>query len=243
MATAAATHSFLPLGNVDSFTIYYIVSSTTFPAGSFNWNIDGGSNTLINNGGTNALGIATVSAGTLGSHTINISWVSGTVQIIGIVGNNSTLKRIIVANAGISGAQSSNWNFFTFPWSNFQQSAYGASLVIIDLGINEMLSAVPVATYTTNMQAVITAAKSTGADVVLKTFIPQQISSISQVTQSQYLAAIASLASSNSLQIIDTNALFVDWVTANGNGYMANANHPQSLGYQAEATYMAGLLF
>jgi lysophospholipase L1-like esterase len=244
-ATAAAGMTFTPVENVDTFTVYYLQSSTTIPAGSFTENIDGGSNTTVNTSGANALGSSVLTAGSAGSHTLHLAWVSGTIEIACIVGSNSHARQVISLNGGIYGSSTANWDFFTYPWSRLQASSmYSANLVIIDLGINDMLQSVGPATYFADMQAIITQARASGtADVVLKTFIPQQSSSVTLPTQTLFLQRIAALAKANNLQVINTNGLFGSWVAANAKGWMSGSNHALAAGNSAVAQYAASLLF
>jgi hypothetical protein len=243
-STSAGTLAFTPAGSVDTFKIYY----PQYPSGlvgTQNINIDGGSNTLVNTTGAESIATATISGVSAGTHTINTVWASGFADVICAAGFNSAQKRVVFFNGGISGAPTASYCTTTFKWSTLNSLAAGfsAKMIIIDLGINDMLSAIPLATSTANMQSIITSAKMSGADVVIKTFIPQQVGSISQATQTTYLAMLHAMAKSNGLQILDTNAFVGTWIYANSQSWMANNNHMLLAGNQAITNYMAPLLF
>jgi lysophospholipase L1-like esterase len=74
-------------------------------------------------------------------------------------------------------------------------------LTIINLGINDWENAVSTTTFNTNMQAIITAAKLAG-DVLLAT--PNTTNGTASIaTQATYVAKIQTLATSNSVKLVD----------------------------------------
>jgi lysophospholipase L1-like esterase len=244
--TSASSMTFAPIGNVDTFKIYYI-KSTTYANGIFTWSIDGGSTTQINSSGSNSVGIATVSAGALGAHAITLAWVSGTVEIIGFEGYNASNvnSTLTVLNGGIDGGASPNWVYAALPWSPGNAATYtalSADLIMINLGINEELNAISPATYTSNMQTLITSCL-TVADVALIAHTP---CSATTASQQAIIAAVYALAATNNIPVID---LFKRWgsnaafAKLNGFGYYGDVNHPTAMGYGDVANAIGNVIF
>jgi hypothetical protein len=104
-------------------------------------------------------------------------------------------------------------------------------LTIINLGINDWENAVSTTTFNTNMQAIITAAKLAG-DVLLAT--PNTTNGTASIaTQATYVAKIQTLATSNSVKLVDL------WTNVFGGvvqpSLMFNSLHPNVAGFAAIA--------
>jgi hypothetical protein len=106
---------------------------------------------------------------------------------------------------------------------------YAPDLTIIGTGINDARYSYTVPTWTADTQALITAAKLSG-DVILKTVIPSQDSTVSAL-EAQYAAAAQTLAATNGCGVVDINARFGDWFTADAAGYMSDTLHSTGFGY------------
>ncbi len=101
-ATAAGTLAFTPVGTVKTFRIFYLTNSG---AGTISANIDGGSATTQSTSGSAGMGVFTLTASSVGSHTVNVTWASGgQVNIVGIEAYDSTQYRVLVDVLAVGGA-------------------------------------------------------------------------------------------------------------------------------------------
>jgi lysophospholipase L1-like esterase len=231
--------NFTPSIPVDTFDIY---SPAAIGCDNLTIAVDGGSViATVNLNVSTTLIKTTVSAGALGSHTVNLKrTVNGGngVFVSGIVGYNSAVKEISVYNGGWSGSTAANWNDATFPgWSPKPAIPIVApDLAVIFLGANEILGGVAPATFSTNLQAIITAAKLSG-DVLLVTPPPVDTGLASAAAQQAIVDVVYALALTNKCNVIDlyarwgssyTNSLafgrYGDGIHASGAGYSDIAN-------------------
>lgn len=112
--------------------------------GTFSWKVDGGSTTNINTsgvGGTSQANLTSISLGALGSHTIVLTWVSGTCDIEGInVFNTDKDQGIHLYDACRTGAYT--YTFIGTPMVTELFPLVAPDLVLIELvGANNYLNA------------------------------------------------------------------------------------------------------
>lgn len=229
--------AFEPLNPVDTFVVYYYNSAS---AGSFTYNLNGGSNTTVTFSGGASIQTVTVS-GTLGSNTLNLNWASGTVNILGVDAYNSGYGRLSILNAGWGGSKSSDWVSVATAGSVANTLALGQDATVLCLGINDANNSVSVSTFTSNMQTLITALLTAG-DVILLTCTPSNPSGYASTTvQGQFQDAIRGLAASNGLAVVDLYSLFVSYAFSNALGIYYDSLHPNGTGYakQAQALFNA----
>ncbi len=224
----SGTLSFSPTVPVDTFN-YFAVTNGGVQA----LDIDGGSATLYNTTGALGLGTRQLTT-TLGIHTANINWSSGnTIYVQGIEAYDSSKKWVSIINAGWPTSTSQYWAQLTTA-VNLQAfcNLLTPDVVFIDLNRNDWTQAVPIATYTANIQTLITQAKAGGADVVLLTGNPSSAGTAPIATQQLYVNALYSLASTNNVLLIDTwNAFFSgNEATAATLGLMFDGVHPNEAG-------------
>jgi hypothetical protein len=234
--------------SVDTFVIYYIQNTGGY--GTFALNIDGGSTlSTVNCSGALQVKSVTVTAGSAGTHVLNIVGPSssGYLAILGINAYSSTSPILRVANVGIGASQSVFWASQTNPYNyGLWATNFTPDLSIIDLGINDSWNSVAAATYKTNMQTVITEGLVSG-DVILKTMVPSGGGGgypQAPVFEPLYQPQIWSLAQTNSLGLIDVYSRWTSYTVSNALGYFAASGsqlHPNSLGYAdvAEAVFAA----
>lgn len=203
----------------DSADLFYY----TFPAaGTFTYSIDGATAVSINAQSASDLpagGRTHISLGTLGSHTIKITWVSGNVIFHGIAGFAGDYNAgFQVWNAGRYGAISGNFTSTTDTGTangtttaaahNAAVAAIAPHLVVIELGANDWLNDTSTGNGTgspaytqANLQQLITqcAAYSNPPDILLTSVyqLPQSQSSSSH-TWSEYCAVMDTLVTNNS---------------------------------------------
>lgn len=92
--TAASSIAFTPIGQVDRLRFGYIQNTGQ---GTFNWNVDGGANTLINASAAKSVQAVTATPA-LGTHTLNLIWASGDVSVLFMHGWNSAAREVRVYN-------------------------------------------------------------------------------------------------------------------------------------------------
>jgi len=164
--------------------------------GNLNISVDGGTATLYsaNNATRDMLRIAqTVAKGT---HTITYSGTGGTggagvyMPIINVY--DSTTPSVQIFNAGARNWKTSDWNSSTNLNANNPIGAMQAvapHVVVINLGINDYRqTGITIATFKSNMQAIITAALNIGAKVIL--VHPNPISAYATTTDTWSAAAV-----------------------------------------------------
>lgn len=232
--TAAGGLTFTPTASVDTFDVWYVQNA----AGSFTINLDGGANTTVNTAGTTNLLKATIT-GSLGAHTLNLAWVSGTIFILGVEAYNSAAKEVSVLNSGAYGWIASDWNpgSVTSKWQSANAiSAISPDLTIICLTINDANTPTSESTYKTNLQIIIDAAKVTG-DVILMTGVPT--SRAAQPNIERYMRELAVL---NDVPLIDLSARWSNYTTSNALGFYADTTHPNALGQSDVAAAIAAVV-
>lgn len=214
--------SFTPTNSVDKFDVYFF---QTGGLGTFSYDVDGGSATNQSaNNGTAKINKVTVST-TLGAHTLNLKYVSGgDVYIAGIDAYDSSTKVVSVINSGWVGSATTQW----CPNSNEYDACKALvwvdpDLTIINLGVNDWIAlSVPLATFITQYQTIITAAKTAGS-VILVTPIPSEPSSGAApetAIQRTYSEAVKALAIANDLPVVDINGYWQSYSGALNRGYM-----------------------
>lgn len=235
------TVSFTPVANCDTFDVYSIKTGGT---GSFAINLDGGA-TLATVSGVIAGGglVKTTVGGSLGAHTLNCVWGSGTCYVVGVVAYNSAVKEASLINGGASGALSSNFVSNTVGYDYFSGlSFYAQDLALLTCGINDWSNGVALATYLANMQTVITQLLSVG-DVLICTPYPSQASTVVDLgTQKTFVDGLYSLAKVNNVGLIDLWARFGSYEAANANGLYFDSKHPNGSGYADAADLVARTL-
>jgi lysophospholipase L1-like esterase len=240
-ATATgASMTFLPTDQVNTFRIWYIASGGL---GTFSYAVNGGTATNVNTNVSSVPLQSVTTTATLGSNTLDLTWVSGTVYVVGVEASNSAIGTVQIINAGWSASTSSSWaNAGANPWNPVQSVPTQApDVVLLDLGINDWQGAVPVATYTANMQTLITAFKAT-SDVILVTPDPSAISTgIPLATQQKYITALYQLAQNNHIPIIDNFSRWGSYERTNVSPflYYNQVLHPSATGYSDFAQSIA----
>lgn len=202
-STSAGTLTITP---PEAFDRYEVVFGRTGQAGAATVNIDGGSTAYTYANGTAAMVSSGELTTTLGTHAINIPWVSGTAYKHSVKWWNSALgRRIDVLNFGWASSEAvNNWAFGTSAWSprnalNF----FAPDLIILNLGLNDVDNgATTSAQFGTALQALIDAWSPT-SDIVLCTFTPADTTWESIARQDEWIAVARSIAASNGVPLLD----------------------------------------
>jgi lysophospholipase L1-like esterase len=238
--SGAGRLSFTPTNQVDTFVVKFITIAAG-GLGTMNASIDAGATTLINEGLATGVGSQTFTT-TLGNHTFNLDWVSGTVYVNEIISYNSAAKEISIYNGGWSSSRTTDWLGSTNVWNPFPfMATIAADLNIVDLTINDAFLGTGVSTYSTNLQLIITQLLPTGSVILMSgNPIDPVASSIPLATQAQYVAAMKALSVSNNVPMIDVFSLFGGtYANAVANGWVfGDGFHLNATGYAQIAGYV-----
>lgn len=228
-ASTSGNLSFVPYKQTDTFKVWYISETGN---GVLGYNINGSGagtvDTALNNGTIQTI----TTTASLGTNTLNLSWSSGgAVKVIAIEGYNSATEQVSVMNCGWGGSKAADWtgttNFFS-PLNVID--TFAPDLTLINLGVNDLGPATPVATYKSSLQTLITECLLYG-DVALVAFTPISIANKDLATQSTYIDALYELGVTNSIPVIDLWRRFVSYEIMNPLGMYFDVLHPNGNGY------------
>ena len=217
-----------PAYTYDSFDVYFVRGGG---ATSITLQIDSETPQVFDGTGATGIGklsITSTSPGASTSHVLKISAV-GSGAIVFVEPWLSTVKRIRVANAGVPSTNTPTWNGGSGIYSKSTIVAYDPDVILCLLGANDAVSGYDATTVVDNL-AGIASAKPTAPFIVVSS-IPCEILSEAAL-QRQY--AIRSRYAS-SLPFIDLNMHFVDWETADAEGWMSDIRHPDAEGMEQQA--------
>lgn len=241
LASNTGTLSFAPTINVDTFDVWYLRVSGM----RFNWNINGGANTLTAVlPGDNLTQKLTIPA-TLGANTLNIEWSVGNTYIVGINAYNSAQKEVSVWNCGWFGSSTPNWvSRFDLTWSPLATiPTLAPDVVIISIGINDWGGDRLISEYKNNLRTMVRFASQV-SDVILMTPFPSATSNADPEEQRRYVEAIYAVAGEVDCPLIDMWAQFGSWDLMNTRGAYGDILHPNGVGYSDIAsTISRGLLW
>lgn len=180
------------------------------------------------------------------THTVVITNPStGTSYVIG-ASVRSTVG-FEMTTMGQSGVQTSVWlpsYGGTFGLWSVLNTGISPDVVVVTLGANEMLGAVPVATYKTRMMDLLDNIWGSGRVPVLSTAAPIQVgyNSVTQAQFDSFMSCQYDLADFYDIPLIDVpHRLGGTWSAANTSGWMSDQVHPNSAGYQRVADCLAFL--
>ena len=235
----AGTLAFTPAGQIDTITVYYLQQSGS---GSLTVNVDGGASLgTINQNGTGSLKTVTYTV-TKGNHTVNlVPNNDAAVWIQGVVTYDSTTSAVDLIQGGSSGATAASFSSTSFIWNPIAVlGELAPDLTVICLTINDSNTpSTPIATYTTQMQAIITQALTTG-DVILMVGAPSNTTQATDGTLAQYIAVLHQLAITNNVGLIDLAARWKSWAFTNPLMPYFDSKHPGQNGYWDIATTVYG---
>jgi lysophospholipase L1-like esterase len=199
----------------------------------------GGTPVTYDSGGGSGYHTITVTAASASaSNTIEIHHsAGGPVYVIDIITRKAATKQVLFGNAGRPSSTTTQWN---------QTGAFGSltliadaapDLSIITLGINDARTAVSVATYITNMSAIIAAAQASG-DVVLVT-PPPPSDATAVANMAAYNNAIRQLSITYGCPVFDLfTAMGATWYSA----MMSDSLHPGGYGHHFIASFLSRTL-
>lgn len=213
---------------------------------NFNWQVDGGATTQVNSAGNANFGITTIPLGALGTHTVTLNWVAGSVQILAIEAYDNTAPEMRSWNWAYSGATSSVFlnNVDTGAGRLAMWNRLQPDLIPIEAGvINDWRTSVAVATSKATIKAIVQQGKLYGLPVPA---VPVWDNGVAGNTanQQQYVDAMYDIAVEENVPLFDIRKR-VGWrsfAEANAAGFMSDAVHPTALGYDDQANAWADFI-
>lgn len=230
--SATSNLAFTPTFPVNTFNIFYPLFSG---GGTLAANLNGGSNTNVSlNNATTGINTLTLST-TLGINTCNLNWNAGSAFAIGWEAYDSSKKWVSIINTGWDGATSTDMALHGAGFNSGSAISYLApALTIICTGINDWDNGISLATYTANIQYMITQAKLSG-DVILVSPVPTNPAAGGAApiaTQLTYIAALQTIATSNNIPLVDVYNRWVSYAVSQPLGYYGDTfTHPIGAGY------------
>ena len=233
----AGPYSFNPTNKIDTVEVWYAQSP-----GSGHFTIDvGGKAPLatIDCEGLEDFLKATVTF-PLGLHTVNLRPAATgkhDIYLAGLRAFNSGTKEVSVYNLGGCRWGSADFVVSIFPWNTLPAvTALSPNLMIFQAGIiNDWDDNIALSSVTSNMKTVIDALKLVDCDVILMSGAPSEPGVFATyATQAAYVENMRSLAYAANVPFIDVRGL---WGNAWNRSAMADALHPNGLGYELIAGY------
>ena len=221
--------------NVNAFDVYF-ARYAGGPA-TVDISIDAGAAVHTACNGANAVVKATVTTGTVGTHTLNIkNATTGTSYVLGVEGYDNTQTGLRWTAVGILGGTSDNWNLADSgdPWSpsslNFGPSLPAPDLTVINLSINAHTAGTTQAAYLASMSTFITKAAAVG-DVILIASAPGGSGDVS--TWGDFLTSQRTLAATFGCGLINMPTRWGVYAAASASPYLLwhDADHPTIAGY------------
>jgi len=201
------------------------------------YRVDAGAWTTIdgNVGDPSDLVEAVITLPGLGDYTIEISHDSGGPIYFDYVKGYNTEDDVIMLPMGARGFTTSQFaTSGTTGWKylagqNKSPVSVEMDALIINLGINDIIQAVPEGTYTANMVLILDSLALNYPDLDLILVIPNDI----DIGLGYLPSAITTLASTYSATLLDIRSTpnFADFTTADNAGLMADLIHPNAAGY------------
>lgn len=243
LSAGNGTLTFTPSQAVDTLQLYCYRFGG---AGSISYQIDGSAAVPFSLNGTNGLYLpAAVALGSLASHTISVTYVSGAGgYLFGMNCYDSTIGGLQIINAATPGGQSGD---LTPSVNAYDPLSVGAAMApkatIVVLGANHWNNALSVSTFTSDLQTAITAYAASGPVILVSDppTVPGTYSTALAV-QSQYVQAMRGLAQTNGLLMFDLWSHYGGFNAAAGANWLADGIHPSQQGYGLGAGLMARAL-
>lgn len=197
--------AFTPSSPVDTFVIYYLKIPTL---STLSASINGGTPVTADANAANTMATFTIT-GTLGINTLSIRTVATGAAgnfIMGIEAYDSSKKWVHFCNVGCPSAKASDLSSTSLFYSPLNAiGAFAPDLTILMDGINDWSQGVSPSTFSTQMQSIITKAKTYG-DCIIVSPIPSAITganSTPAATQIGLVNIMSTLAISNNIAYID----------------------------------------
>lgn len=219
-------------------TDMYLWDVNGITAGSFTYNYNaGGANTLTDTVSSAALRVTHLGPTTVGTQSVVITWVSGTVYPLGVYCINNTsgfVNGVIVNRLGASGSTASAWNtfvagnpIFASEMTNLVVANSSVTANVFLFGANELVANVAPATYVTNFNTFVSSIVSSfpNADVGVATAVDNGTGSLTY-TMAQYAAVLQDSARQHGYMYLGNREWMRGYTRDNTLGLMADVTHP-----------------
>lgn len=204
--TAGSYVEFGPV-NCESFRVFYL-TDTAGQAGVFDLSIDGGTATRVD-ATTRPKGAesVTIAADGYGSHTLRVTYVSGTAFLLAVEGVAEPMRGVKVSSLSIGGADSSDFITNTNGQTSLTcVTSARPDLAIITLGTNDAYTTKPgERAFEANLHTAIDAFTAVGSSVMLGVANPMDI-----IEWRQYADAVRRVAAMRGCGLMDFDRAYVN---------------------------------
>jgi hypothetical protein len=229
---AVNNFSFTPTSAFDTIVAYFLKNNGN---GTCTINVDGGSSlgTINTNSGGALVWATQTFTVAKGLHTINLVPNNDAQMFFGgLLCYDSTVPAIDVMQTAVYGATAATFTPAVNVYDPINALKFIApDLTIIDLTINDSNNGTALATYQSNLQTIITAAKVSG-DVLLMVGPPSNTTQATNGTLDTYIAVLQGLCASNTCSLLNMRALWGSFAKVQSTYPYLDTLHPQSGGYQ-----------
>jgi lysophospholipase L1-like esterase len=229
---AGGNLTYAPGTSSNQYDVYYYDPSTE----GFTVTATGGSPVVVTTGNTGTMKKVTcIAAATSAFNVVTFSAPTGFgCTIYGVDARLTTTPTLRIGNVGAIGSTAFSWNNSTLgPSGAAMIGVYAPDVSIISLGVNDVNTGVPVATYLANLAILANVCKASG-DVFFWSEVPIITSVVPLAAQTAYYAALKGFCAANGYGFFDT---YTAWGTAakfaalNTDGYYVdNLIHPSVFG-------------
>lgn len=185
---------------------------------------------------------------TLATNTYNAKCSAGTANFctwLILDSYNSAVSSVHIFNGAADGANITQFATLSGPWDTItSMQVIQPKLCIMGDVINSASAQISLANYTTAYNALISACKANGGDVLLFTDLPPQ-GTTSPITIPQYQSTLIGIATSNNVAIWDSMAAYggpTGWQAFVGQGWTFDGAHYSAAGYAYEGSNFARIL-
>lgn len=169
----------------------------------------------------------TYSAPSLAQQALQITRVTGAVQVIGWACYNAATPGVVVYETGRAGwraDQAAGTSEFYSPGNAI--AAVGADLCLIQFGINECVQSIDPESYRASLEALIDLCAPSDVALVIS-FTPDVGGSY---LWSQYVTAAREVAATSNVPVIDITQRLGDRTTVEADGWNSDGAHPNAAG-------------
>lgn len=228
-ATASSKLTFTPGSDFDTLELYYLepVSGRTILV-----DVGGATIATIGNSGftANTPMRTTIAAGGTVSVAQITSGAATGINHLGIRTYTASAGKIGLISFGLAGTKTAEWTstaqiYFPLAWL----PKLSLDAAFINLTINDENAGTALATYSSQLQTMITALKTTGT-VCLVVGAPTN-NGATLVQQMVYWNKCVELAIANNIPVLNLYYYFGSWANANAQGWMFDVSHPNTAGY------------
>ncbi len=250
----------------DAFNTIVVRHRQQPTAGQFTVDVGGAVLQTVTTTGADGMASTTISTGAAAAiGTVNIKRVSGTVEIIGFEAYDSANPGLICINGGRGGWGTQQYNFFNEGWRPGSAiKLIAPDLAILALGVNDVnrtgadpaVPTTPLPLFTSGYQNIITQLSAvqtnpaspafglpTGSNLLMLTFVPQDLTFATAENQETYRREVIRLAEANGFPCLDRYGRLESRAKANAIGLYGDARHPNRYGHADDVRFIGNAIF